>query len=131
MTTMLFVLTLSTTYYYKYFLLITRVHIKGNNVLRPSQLVDFSDAHPQTMPTTQARVIRPLFLPRGGQIEIEYNPRRPSICTIVRQVETLGYWVSVRPYQGQQEIINQGFTSQRIGAHVLHIYPHQFDPRWN
>jgi len=30
-------------------------------------------------------------------------------------VETLGYWVSVRPYQGQQEIINQGFT----------------DPQWN
>jgi len=49
---MLFVLTLSTTYYYKYLLLITRVHVKGNNVLRPSQLLDFSDAHPQTMPTT-------------------------------------------------------------------------------
>ena len=112
---MLFVLTLSTTYYYKYFLLITRVHIKGNYVLRPSRLLDFSDAHPQTMPTTQARVIRPLFLPRGGQIEIEYNPHRPSIRTIVRQVETLGYWVSVRPYQGQQEIINQGFTSQCVG----------------
>jgi len=46
-------------------------------------------------------------------------------------VETLGYWVSVRPYQGQQEIINQGFTSQRIGAHVLLIYPPPFDPQWN
>jgi len=67
------VLRLSITYYYKYFLLITRVHIKGNNVLRPTQLLDFSDAHPQTMPTTRARVILPLFLPQGAQIEIEYN----------------------------------------------------------
>jgi len=49
---MLFVLTLSTMYYYKYFLLITRVHIKGNNVLQPSRLLDFSDTHPQTMPMT-------------------------------------------------------------------------------
>jgi len=72
-----------------------------------------------------------MFLPRGAQIEIEYNPRRPSIRKIVRQVETLGYWVSVRPYQSQQEIINQGFTSQRVGAHVLLIYPPPFDPQRN
>ena len=65
------------------------------------------------------RIIWPLFLPWGAQIEIEYNPRQSSIRTIVRQVETLGYWVSVRPYQGQQEIINQGFTSQCIGQ--VHI----------
>ena len=80
------------------------------------------------MPTTRARVIRPLFLPQGAQIEIEYNPRRPSIRTIVRQVEALGYWVSVEPFQGQRDIINGGFTSQRVGAHVLLIYPHPFDP---
>jgi len=102
------VLTSSTTYYYKYILLITRVHIKGNNVLRPSQLLDFSDTHPQTMPTTGARVIRPLFLPQGAQIEIEYNLRWPSIRTIVRQVDALGYWVSVKPFRGQQDIINGG-----------------------
>jgi len=81
------------------------------------------------MPTPQARVIRPLFLPRGAQIEIEYNLLRRS--TIVRQVEALGYWVSVEPFQGQWDIINGGFTSQRVGAHVLRIYPHQFDPRRN
>ena len=75
--------------------------IKGNNVHGPSQLIDFSDAHTQTMPTTRARVIRPLFLPQVAQIEIEYNPRRPSIQTIVRQVEALGYWVTVEPFQGQ------------------------------
>ena len=72
------------------------------------------------------------LLPRGAKIEIEYNPCRPSIWTIVRQVETLGYWVSVRPYQSQREIINRGFTSQRIGAHVLLIYPPPpFDPQRN
>ncbi len=31
----------------------------------------------------------------------------------------------------QQDIINGGFTSQRVGAHVLLIYPHLFDPRRN
>jgi len=47
-------------------------------------------------------------------------------------VETLGYWVSVRPYyQGRQDIINGGFTSQRLGAHVLLIYPPPFDSQWN
>jgi len=46
-------------------------------------------------------------------------------------VETLGYWVSVRPYQGQREIINRGFASQRVGAHVLLIYPPPFDPQQN
>ncbi len=47
-------------------------------------------------------------------IEIEYNPR---------------HWVSVEPFRGQRDIINGGFTSQRVGAHVLLIYPHPFDPR--
>jgi hypothetical protein len=37
----------------------------------------------------------------------------------------------VEPFQGQQDIINGGFTSQRVGAHVLCIYPHQFDPQRN
>jgi len=98
---MLFVLTLSTT------------HIKGNNVLWPSRLIDFSDTYPQTMPTTRARVIRPLFLPRGAQIKIEYNPHWPSIRTIVWQVETLGYWVSVRPHQGQWDIRRFHITTLR------------------
>jgi hypothetical protein len=80
------------------------------------------------MPPKRARVIRPLF-PQGAQIEIEYNLRRPSIQTIVCQVETLGYWVSVEPFQGQRDIINRGFTSQHVGAHVLLIYQHPFDPR--
>jgi hypothetical protein len=83
------------------------------------------------MPTTRARVIQTLFLPHGAQIEIEYNPRWPSIRTIVRQVEALGYWVRVEPFPGHQDIIKGGFTSQRVGAHVLLIYPHPFDPRWN
>jgi hypothetical protein len=83
------------------------------------------------MPTTWARVIRPLFLPQGAQIEIEYNPRRPSIRTIIRQVEALGYWVSVEPFQGQRDIINGSFTSQRVGAHVLLMYQHPFDPSRN
>ena len=67
----------------------------------------------------------------GAQIEIEYNPHRPSMRTIVRQVETLGYWVIVRPYEGQREIINRGFTSQHVGAHVLLIYPHPVGLQWN
>ena len=46
----------------------------------------------------RARFIRPLFLPPGAQIKIEYNPRRPSIWTIVRQVEALGYRVTVEPF---------------------------------
>ncbi len=83
--------------------------------------------------TTRARVIRTLSLPQGAQIkiEIEYNPRRPSIRTIVRQVEALGYCVSVEPFQDQLDIINGGFTTQRVGAHVLLIYSHPFDPRRN
>jgi len=85
------------------------------------------------MPTTRprARVIQPLFLPWDAQIEIEYNLRRPSIRTIVRQVEVLGYWVIVGHFQCQREIINRGFTSQRVGAHLLLIYPPPFDPQWN
>jgi len=79
----------------------------------------------------RARVIRPLFLPRGAQIKIEYNPRRPSIQTIVRQVEALGYRATVEPFRGQREIINCGFTSQRVGAHLLLIYPPPLDPQWN
>ena len=78
------------------------------------------------------RVIRTLSLPHGAQIEIEYNPRRPSIRTIVRQVEALGYQVIEEPFRNQPDIINGGFTSQRVGAHVLRItYPHPFDPRRN
>jgi len=46
-------------------------------------------------------------------------------------VEALGYWVSVEPFQGQRDIINGGFTSQRVGAHVLIIYPPPLDPQWN
>jgi len=44
--------------------------------------------------------------------------------------EALGYWVIVRPFRGRREIINQGFTSQRVGAHLLLIYPPPFDPQW-
>ena len=73
------------------------------------------------MPTRWARVIQPLFQHQGAQIEIEYNPRRPSIWTIVRQVEALEYWVSVEPFNG-------AFTSQHVGEHVLLLYPHPFDP---
>jgi hypothetical protein len=78
------------------------------------------------------RVIRTLSLPQGAQIEIEYNPRCPSIRTIVCQVEARGYRVIVEPFQNQPDIINGGFTSQRVGVHVLlitYIYP--FDPRRN
>ena len=46
-------------------------------------------------------------------------------------MEALGYWVSVEPFQGQRDIINGGFTSQRVGAHVLIIYPPPFNPQWN
>jgi hypothetical protein len=46
-------------------------------------------------------------------------------------VEALGYWVSVRRFRGRSEIINHGFTSQRIGTHLLIIYPPPFDPQRN
>jgi hypothetical protein len=72
-----------------------------------------------------------LLLPYGAQIKIEYNPCRPSIQTIVRQVEALGYTVLVRPFQGRQEENSQGFTSQCIGAHLLLIYPPPFNHQWN
>ncbi len=70
----------------------------------------FSEAHHKNnffLPTRMHRTRRTqtLLLPRGAQIEIEYNPRRPSIRTIVRQVEALGYTVLVRPFQGRQEKI--------------------------
>jgi hypothetical protein len=67
-----------------------------------------------------------LLLPRGAHIEIEYNPRRPSIRTIVRQVKALGYWVVVRPrdYQPFWQDIN-------THAYLLLIYPPPFDPQWN
>jgi hypothetical protein len=82
--------------------------------------------------TTRARVIQTLSLPQGAQIEIEYNPRRPSIRTIVRHVEALGYRVIVEPFRDQLDFINEGFASQHVGAHVLLItYPHPFDPRRN
>ncbi len=76
------------------------------------------------MPRT--RHTQTLLLPRGAQIKIEYNPPRPSIWTIVRQVEALGYTVLVKPFQGRQEENSQSFTSQRVGAHLLLIYPPPF-----
>ncbi len=81
------------------------------------------------MPRT--RCTKTLLLPRGAQIKIEYNPCRPSIRTIVRQVEALGYTVLVRPFQGRREENSQGFTSQRVGAHLLLIYPPPFDHQRN
>ena len=75
------------------------------------------------------RVKRTLSLPHGAQIEIEYNTHRPMIRTIVRQVEKLGYRVIVEPFRNQPNIINGGFTSQRIRAHVLRITSaHPIDP---
>ncbi len=71
------------------------------------------------------------WLPRGAQIEIEYNPRRPSIRTIVRQVKALEYTVLVRPFWGRWEENSQGFKSQRVGAHLLLIYPPLFDNQRN
>jgi hypothetical protein len=82
----------------------------------------------------RARRTRTLLLPRGAQIEVEYNPRRPSIRTIVSQVEALGYRVVVRPGNHQpfyQDINNQGFTSHRLGSYLLLIYPPPFDPQRN
>ncbi len=81
------------------------------------------------MPRT--RRTQTLLLPRGAQIEIEYNPRWPSIRTIVRQVEALGYTVLVRLFQGRREENSQGFTSQRVGAFLLLIYPPPFDHQRN
>jgi hypothetical protein len=81
------------------------------------------------MPRT--RRTQMLWLSRVAQIEIEYNPRQPSIWTIVRQVEALGYTVLVRPFQGRQEENSQGFMSQRIGAHLLLIYPPLFNLQCN
>jgi len=86
------------------------------------------------MPSTRPRVARTLFLPRDAQIEIEYNPRWPSIRTIVRQVEALGYWVIPRwlpvghPWR---EVTNYGFTYQHVGSYILLIYPPPFDPQRN
>jgi len=75
------------------------------------------------------RVKRTLSLPHGAQIEIEYNTDRPSIRTIVHQVKKLGYQVIVEPFRNQPNIINEGFTSQRIRAYVLRITsPHPIDP---
>jgi hypothetical protein len=79
----------------------------------------------------RTRCTQTVLLPRGAQIEIEYNPRRPSIQTIVRQVEALGYTVLARPFRGRGEENSQGFTSQRIGAHLLLIYPPPFDHNRN
>ncbi len=79
----------------------------------------------------KTRCTQMLLLPRGAQIEIEYNPRQPSIWTIVCQVEALGYTVLVRPFRGRREENSQGFTSQRVGAHLLLIYPPPFDHQRN
>jgi hypothetical protein len=46
-------------------------------------------------------------------------------------VEALGYAVLVRPFWGRQEENSQGFTSQRIGAHLLLIYSPLFDHQRN
>jgi hypothetical protein len=84
------------------------------------------------MPGTRARRTRTLLLPRGAQIEVEYNPRRPSIRTIVRQVEALGYRVIVRPRNHQpyhRDINNQGLTTHCLGSHLFFIYPPPFDPQ--
>ena len=85
------------------------------------------------MPNTWLRVTQTLFLPRDAQIEIEYNPRRPSIRTIVHQVEALVYWVIARPVHDQpwQDMNNYSFTYQRVGSQILIIYPPQFDPQWS
>ncbi len=96
----------------------------------------FSEAHhknnlftPTRMPRT--RRTQTLLLPRGAQIEIEYNPHWPSIRTIVRQLEALGYTFLVRPFRGRWEEISQSCTSQRVGAHLLLIYPPPFDHQRN
>jgi hypothetical protein len=81
------------------------------------------------MPRT--RRTQTLLLPWGAQIGIEYNPRWPSIWTIVRQLEALGYTFLVRPFRGRREEISQGFMSQRVGAHLLLIYPPPFDHQRN
>ncbi len=81
------------------------------------------------MPRT--RCTQTLLLPRGAQIEIEYNLHWPSIRTIVRQVEALGYTVLVRPFQGRREENSQGFTSQCIGAYLLLIHPPPFNHQRN
>ena len=67
-----------------------------------------------------------LRLPRGAQIEIEYNLRMPSMRAIVRQVRSLGYKVIVRPYQGKYWQDRNTFGStpyQGVGSHTLNIYP--------
>ncbi len=46
-------------------------------------------------------------------------------------MEALGYTVLVRPFQGRREENSQGFTSQRVGAHLLLIYPPPFDHQQN
>ncbi len=81
------------------------------------------------MPRT--RRTQMFLLPRGAQIKIEYNSCRPSIRTIVHQVEALGYTVLVRPFQGRREENSQGFTSQCVGANLLLIYPPPFDHQRN
>jgi hypothetical protein len=75
----------------------------------------FSEAHHKNnffIPTRMHRTrgTQTLLLPREAQIKIEYNPHRPSIRTIVRQVEALRYTVLVRPFWGRQEENYQGFT---------------------
>ncbi len=67
-----------------------------------------------------------------------YNEQQQERCQVCEntsqnneQQQERCQGVSVEPFQGQQDIINGGFTSQRVGTHVLCIYPHQFDPRRN
>ncbi len=105
-------------------------------ILFANQCCVFSEAHHKNnffIPTRMHRTrhTQTLLLPRGAQIKIEYNLRRPSIRTIVRQVEALGYTVLVRPFWGRQEVNSQGFTSQCLGAHLLLIYPPPFNHQRN
>ncbi len=70
----------------------------------------------------RTRRTQTLLLPRGAQIEIEYNPRRPSIRTIVRQVEALGYTVLVRPFQGRRDRKFSRFhVSTRRGSSLTYL----------
>ncbi len=46
-------------------------------------------------------------------------------------MEALGYTVLLQPFRGRRGENSQGFTSQRVGAHLLLIYPPPFDHQQN
>ena len=54
-----------------------------------------SNESSETLRTSPTFIIGLSFSPPRTPIKIEYNPRRPSIWAIVRQVRTLGYQVHV------------------------------------